>query len=281
MTNSTKKIQERYGKVLDQYSETHTPLAFDFDGSAPQMIGEDSETPLADRLYGQDELVDLPDSVTDVSLGCGNPLVGISLQGGETVLDLGSGGGIDCFIAAKAVGPTGYVIGVDATEKMITLANQNKEKMGVTNVEFRQGQIESLPVESHSVDVITSNCVIDISADKTAVFSEAFRVLKPGGRLTISDTVIEGEFPPNIKANVDLWAGAVITPLISHEAFLTFIQAAGFTNIDVQSRVSYGLENIEALSDYDRDILTKDVDWSTVPDDAGLYSIRVVARKPA
>jgi arsenite methyltransferase len=225
--------------------------------------------------------VDLPASVTNVSLGCGNPLAIANLKPGETVLDLGCGGGMDCFLAARAVGPTGAVIGADMTGSMVALANQNKAKLGLANVEFRHGQIEALPVESASIDSIISNCVIDLSPDKTAVFAEAFRVLKPGGRCSITDTVIQGEFPAAIKANIDTWAGAVITPLITLEEYIHCIHQAGFVEVTVESLTSYGLENLEALDEASRRTLTQGADWSGVPGNAGLYSARIVAKKPA
>lgn len=275
------KIEQRYGAIATHYLDSGQRLPMDMDGAYPRTenMATTDETSLAEMLYNEQEIEDLPDSVTEVSLGCGNPLAIANLQPGDTVLDLGSGGGIDCFLAAKVVGANGYVIGVDLASKMIALAKQNQHKMGLTNVEFRQGAIEHLPVESESVDVIISNCVIDISPDKEAVFAEAFRVLKPMGRLFISDTVTEGDFPEAAKANVDKWAGAVITPLIDKKRFLQHIWQAGFRDVNVDSRVSYGLEDITALDETSQQILTDGVDWSTVPDDAALVSIRVSARK--
>lgn len=277
------QIQQRYGGIAGHYMDAGTRLPMDMDGCYPQTANTvvSEESSLAEMLYREQEIDDLPASVTEVSLGCGNPLAIANLLPGETVLDLGSGGGIDCFLAAKAVGTSGHVIGVDVTEKMIALANQNKRQMGLTNVEFRQGAIERLPVASQSVDVIISNCVIDISPDKEAVFGEAFRVLKPAGRLFISDTVTEGHFPDAAKANVDQWAGAVITPLIDKQLFLQLIREAGFSDVSVDSRVSYGLEDIDSLDEASQSLLTNGVDWSTVPKNAGLYSIRVSARKVA
>jgi arsenite methyltransferase len=230
-------------------------------------------------LYGQGELVDLPESVTGASLGCGNPTAIANLKPGETVLDLGSGGGIDCFLSARAVGPSGYVIGVDMTDSMLELANKNRAKMGITNVEFRKGEIENLPVESGTVDVIISNCVINLSPDKAAVFRDAFRVLKPGGRFTVSDMVTEGEFPAQLKANINAWAGC-ISGALDQADYLAKLKAAGFTDVLVESRTSYGLENLDVLDEASRTALTKDVDWSTVPNNVRLYSARIVAYKP-
>jgi arsenite methyltransferase len=283
INNVTEQIQERYGAIADHYRHSDLPLPLDIDGCAPQAKAGDipQNVPLAERLYGQEELVDFPASVTNVSLGCGNPIAIVNLKPGETVLDLGCGGGIDCFLAARAVGPTGSVIGIDMTESMVTLANQNKAKLGLANVEFRHGQIEALPVESASVDRIISNCVIDLSPGKAAVFAEAFRVLKSGGRISITDTVIQGEFPPAIKANIDTWAGAVITPLITLEEYVRCIHQAGFVEVRVESLTSYGLENLEALDEASRRTLTQGVDWSVVPKNAGLYSARIVAKKSA
>jgi arsenite methyltransferase len=286
MTDNTKhvieQIQERYGTIVDRYRSANTPLPVDSDGCAPPATGRDAAAnlPLAAQLYGREAVADLPESVTDVALGCGNPTAITQLKPGETVLDLGSGGGIDCFLAAQAVGPTGYVIGVDVTESMLTLANHNKAKLGLSNVEFRHGQIEALPVESASIDSIISNCVIDISPDKAAVFAEAFRVLKPGGRVSIADTVIQGAVPEALKANIDRWAGAVITPLITLEAYVQCMRQAGFVEVTVESLTSYGLENLEAFDEASRQMLTQGVDWSTLPADAGLYSARIVAKKP-
>jgi arsenite methyltransferase len=286
MTDNTKhvieQIQERYGTIVDRYRSANTPLPVDLDGCVPPATGRDAAAnlPLAAQLYGREAVADLPESVTDVALGCGNPTAIAQLKPGETVLDLGSGGGIDCFLAAQAVGPTGYVIGVDVTESMLTLANHNKAKLGLSNVEFRHGQIEALPVESASIDSIISNCVIDISPDKAAVFAEAFRVLKPGGRVSIADTVIQGAVPEALKANIDRWAGAVITPLITLEAYVQCMRQAGFVEVTVESLTSYGLENLEAFDEASRQTLTQGVDWSTLPADAGLYSARIVAKKP-
>jgi SAM-dependent methyltransferase len=163
-------------------------------------------------------------------LGCGNPLALAELKEGEVVLDLGSGGGLDCFLAAEKVGVGGRVIGLDMTPEMIQLARENVKKMGATNVEFRLGEMERMPLEDKSVDVIISNCVINLSPDKDAVFREAYRVLKPGGRLSISDIVLLGELPQEVKASLEEWAGCIAGAL-QEKVYLDKIKAAGFVRI--------------------------------------------------
>jgi ubiquinone/menaquinone biosynthesis C-methylase UbiE len=178
----------------------------------------------------------LPVDVTGLSLGCGDPVTIASLLPGETVLDLGSGGGIDCFLAARQVGSTGYVIGVDMTPDMLAKANASKVKMNVHNVEFRRGQIEALPVNDSSIDVVMSNCVINLSPDKAAVFNEAFRVLKGGGRIAVSDIVTEGEFSPELRADSARWAECV-TGAIDVDDYTGLMRHAGFVNIQVVDKV--------------------------------------------
>jgi arsenite methyltransferase len=187
-------------------------------------------------LYEERMLEGLPVDVTSLSLGCGDPVTIADLREGETVLDLGSGGGIDCFLAAKRVGANGYVIGVDMTPDMLEKANANKVKMGMANVEFRKGNIEALPVDSDSVDVVMSNCVINLSPDKPSVFSEVYRVLKVGGRVSISDIVTEGEFTPEMRADLTKWAECV-TGAIDMQAYIDLMQQAGFVNIQVVDKV--------------------------------------------
>ncbi len=190
----------------------------------------------ASQLYEGSLLGDLPVEVTGLALGCGDPVTIASLKPGETVLDLGSGGGIDCFLAARQVGETGHVIGVDMTPEMIARANSNRERVRATNVEFRQGVIENLPVVDSSVDVIISNCVINLSPDKAAVFREAYRVLKPGGRVSISDIVTEGSFSPEMRAKLPLWAEC-ITGAIDVNEYVGIMQEAGFVDIEIVHKV--------------------------------------------
>lgn len=191
------------------------------------------------NLYDTALVEGLPVDVTNLSLGCGDPVSIASLKPGETVLDLGSGGGIDCFLAARQVGDTGYVIGVDMTPEMLDKANAAKARMGVANVDFRRGQIEALPVDDNSVDVIMSNCVINLSPDKAAVFSEAFRVLKPGGRVSISDIVTEGEFSDELRADAAKWAECV-TGAIDVAVYTGLMRDAGFVNIEVVNKDDAG-----------------------------------------
>jgi arsenite methyltransferase len=200
-----------------------------------EKVVEEAGTGGATRFYSVAELANLPVSVTDVSLGCGNPTAIAALQPGEVVLDLGSGGGIDCFIAAGKVGPEGRVIGLDMTPDMIRLARRNAKKVGLANVEFRYGEMEDIPLPDESVDVIISNCVINLSPDKDAVFGEAFRVLRPGGRMTVSDIVIDGDLPRSIRSRLDAWAGCIAGAL-DESVYLDKIRAAGFTEVDVLSR---------------------------------------------
>jgi len=181
-------------------------------------------------LYDPALIAELPVDVTGLSLGCGDPVSIASLNPGEAVLDLGSGGGIDCFLAARQVGEAGYVIGVDMTPEMIARANASKARMGLTNVEFRQGQIEALPVDDESIDVILSNCVINLSPDKRAVFREAYRVLKPGGRLSVSDIVTEGTLPTHGDIDLTDWA-ACVAGAIDVEAYLQLLREAGFVDV--------------------------------------------------
>jgi len=193
------------------------------------------EQTAAARFYSAEELAGLPDTVTDASLGCGNPLAIAELQPGEVVLDLGSGGGIDCFLAAKRVGPEGRVIGLDMTPDMIKLARRNAKKMGVNNVDFRYGEMEEMPLPDASVDVIISNCVINLSPDKDAVFREAYRVLRPGGRLSVSDIVVDGDLPEFVRNKLDAWAGCIAGAL-DERVYLEKIRTAGFDQVEVLSR---------------------------------------------
>lgn len=202
----------------------------------PEAAGQEGDDCCGSTLYDPLVLRDLPGEVTEVSLGCSDPVTLANLQPGEVVLDLGSGGGLDCFLAAERVGEEGYVIGVDMTEEMVARAERSREKMGVKNVEFRPGQIEDLPVEDDSVDVILSNCVINLAPDKAPVFREAFRVLKPGGRMSISDVVTDGPFPPHLQGDSAQWAACIMGAL-ELEEYLDVMRTAGFEDVRVTDKV--------------------------------------------
>jgi SAM-dependent methyltransferase len=188
--------------------------------------------------YERSELQAIP-AEADLGLGCGNPTALAGLQAGETVLDLGSGGGIDCFLASRRVGPGGRVIGVDMTPEMIDRARTAARKGGFQNVEFRLGEIENLPVADATVDAVISNCVINLSPDKGRVFREAFRALRPGGRLSVSDIVLTGELPAGAREDVELWAGCVAGAL-SEQEYLQLIRQAGFSDVGVAARIASG-----------------------------------------
>jgi SAM-dependent methyltransferase len=190
-----------------------------------------------DVLYLADDVADLPETVT--SYGCGNPTAIASLRDGETVLDLGSGAGLDCFISAKAVGAGGRVIGLDMTDDMLALANANRDKLGLQNVEFRKGEMEAMPIDDATVNVIISNCVINLSPDKDAVFRESFRVLAPGGRFHVSDVVLSRELSGGERDDLALWAGCASGALIESDYLGRLVQA-GFTDITVDSRSPIG-----------------------------------------
>lgn len=216
-------VRERYGNIASTEGA----------GCCDSDCGCGSEV----RLYDSALVEGLPAEVTNLSLGCGDPVSIASLKPGEWVLDLGSGGGIDCFLAARQVGPEGYVIGVDMTPQMLEKANAAKARMGVTNVEFRRGQIENLPVVDNSIDLVMSNCVINLSPDKAAVFREAFRVLKPGGRVSISDIVTEGDFSAELRADAGKWAECV-TGAIDVDIYTGLMREAGFVDIQVVDKAN-------------------------------------------
>jgi SAM-dependent methyltransferase len=232
-------VQERYGRIAESFKPELT-LVNDNTSCCSPDSGTDY---CGSDLYDVD-LSQLPADVTGLSLGCGDPIAIASLEPGQTVLDLGSGGGIDCFLAAERVGPTGHVIGVDMTPAMLEKANRNKAKLGVEHVDFHQGQIESLPVDDNSVDVIISNCVINLSPDKTAVFQEAYRVLKPGGKLAVSDMVTRGKFTAQERADMSAWAGC-ITGAEDVAEMTSWMKAAGFSQISVQKKDEVGVELAE------------------------------------
>jgi len=198
--------------------------------------------PISSDLYDASEIAELPDGAVAASLGCGNPTALMQLHAGETVLDLGSGGGIDVLLSAKRVGPTGKAYGLDMTDEMLALARENQKKAGIGNVEFLKGEIENIPLPEKSVDVIISNCVINLSADKGRALREAFRVLRPGGRFAVSDVVVRGEVPAEIRRNIELWVGCVAGAL-QEEEYRSKLAAAGFEEIEVEATRVYSIED--------------------------------------
>jgi len=206
----------------------------------------DTPDPITSDLYSITETSALPETAVLASLGCGNPTALAELRPGETVLDLGSGGGIDVLLSARRVGPTGRAYGLDMTDEMLALARENQRKAGATNVEFLKGDIERIPLPDASVDVIVSNCVINLSADKRAVLREAFRVLKPGGRFAVSDVVVEGELPAAVRASMELWVGCIAGAL-GDEEFLRLLAEAGFEGGSVEPTRVYSFEDAKAF----------------------------------
>src|SRR6266853_497186 len=223
--------------------------------------GGTSCDPITSNLYDAAQMEQIPGEALQASLGCGNPTALAKLNPGEVVLDLGSGGGIDVLLSAKRVGPTGKAYGLDMTEEMLALANENKRKAGAENVEFLRGEIENIPLPDNSVDVIISNCVINLSADKDRVLREAFRVLKPGGRLAVSDVVTRGQIPEKLRENMELWVGCVAGALSDYE-YVAKLAKAGFDNIDIEPTRVYSIEDARAFLSHrglDVDALAREV----------------------
>jgi SAM-dependent methyltransferase len=266
-------VREGYAKVAKSAGSCCGPTKGCCGPSAPEAVGRAVG-------YSDAELTALPEGA-NLGLGCGNPVALASLQPGETVLDLGSGAGIDCFLAAKKVGPAGRVIGVDMTPEMLEKARQNAAKVQAANVQFRLGEIEHLPVSDNSVDAVISNCVINLSPDKPQVFRDTFRVLKPGGRLMVSDLALTAELPSPVRDSVAAYVGCVAGALLKTD-YLSAVTEAGFTDVRVVSEEHYPV-----------DLLTDDPRAGQVMADSGLsreellaaaqsvVSIKVFARKPA
>jgi len=227
-------VKQKYGEAAKRAASGGTACC----GGGAELSGCD---PITKDLYGEAEKGALPKNAVAASLGCGNPTALAKLQPGEVVLDLGSGGGIDVILSAKRVGPTGKVYGLDMTDEMLTLARENQEKAGVENVEFLKGAIKNVPLPDNSVDVIISNCVINLSGDKDRVLAEAFRVLKPGGRFAVSDVVVRGEVPAEIRKSMELWVGCIAGALEENE-YREKLARAGFESIDVEPTRVYRVE---------------------------------------
>ena len=230
-------VREKYGEAALRVGTGGNACC----GSAPASAGGCAD-PITSDLYDASQAAQIPEEAMLASLGCGNPTALAKLSPGETVLDLGSGGGIDVLLSARRVGPTGKAYGLDMTDEMLALANENKRKSGLDNVEFLKGEIEHIPLPANSVDVIISNCVINLSADKDRVFAEAFRVLKPGGRLAVSDVVTKGDVPPEIRRSVLAWVGCVAGAL-EQDDYRGKLNAAGFEQVDLEPTRVYRAED--------------------------------------
>ena len=244
MSTDVKEIvKEKYGEAARRV-RTGSGLPADCCSKTSCCEGEASAScdPITSKLYDAREAGELPEKAVAASLGCGNPTALAELKAGETVLDLGSGGGIDVLLSAKRVGPTGKAYGLDMTDEMLALAEENKRKSGLANVEFLKGEIENIPLPDNSVDVIISNCVINLSGDKDRVMREAFRVLKPGGRFAVSDVIVRGEVPPEVRKSMELWVGCIAGALEEMD-YVKRLARAGFDAIDVEPTRIYNIED--------------------------------------
>ncbi|MGE5801519.1 MAG: arsenite methyltransferase [Gemmatimonadota bacterium] len=248
------------GTVKEKYAEAALKVLDGQKGSCGPS-GACGCDPVTENLYGASQTAGLPEGAVLASLGCGNPTALADLHPGDVVLDLGSGGGIDVLLSAQRVGPTGKAYGLDMTDEMLALARQNQAKAGATNVEFLKGEIENIPLPSQAVDVIISNCVINLSADKGKVLAEAFRVLKPGGRFAVSDIVCRGEIPDAVRRSMELWVGCVAGALEENE-YRRLLAGAGFVNIDIEPTRIYAFEDARSVlsgAGLDADTLAREV----------------------
>jgi arsenite methyltransferase len=265
-TDVTSAIREKYGEIARSGGKSG--------GCCTSGCG--CSDPITSDLYSSAETASIPDEAVAVSLGCGNPTALIDLKPGQVVLDLGCGGGIDVLLSARRVGPTGHVYGLDMTDDMLAVARHNQSRVGATNVEFLKGQIESIPLPDASVDVIISNCVINLSTDKGAVLREAYRVLRPGGRFAVSDVVMRGNVPDAVKKSLELWVGCVAGALTETE-YRTKLSEAGFTDVDVEPWRVYSIDaatEFLAASGLDREAVASAVEGRVI-------SAFVRATKPA
>jgi len=263
-------VRGKYGQAATQVQDGKTGCC----GTAPNLAK--CCDPITSNLYDAGEAGEVPEAAMQASLGCGNPTALAELKLGETVLDLGSGGGIDVILSARRVGPTGKAYGLDMTDEMLALAEDNKRKSGLTNAEFLAGEIENVPLPNNAVDVIISNCVINLSGDKDRVLQEAFRVLKPGGRFAVSDVVVRGEVPPAIRKSMELWVGCIAGAL-SEDDYRDKLAKAGFEGIDVEVTRVYGIDDARtflAAEGLDADAVANEVDGKFV-------SAFIRATKPA
>ncbi len=260
------EVRKRYGRAATRAKEA-TPGG---------CCGDESDNAISSRLYTTDELRDLPQEAVVASLGCGNPVAVAELREGETVLDLGSGGGIDVLLSARRVGPNGRAYGLDMTDEMLDLARENARRAGVSHAVFLKGEMESMPLPNNEVDVIISNCVVNLSPDKDAVLKEALRVLKPGGRLAISDIVTHGNMPAEIQKSLELWSGCIAGAL-SESDYRDKLASAGFEAVEIEPFREYTAADAESggLGDAARKL------GKTGAEGIGIFSAVVRAKKPA
>jgi SAM-dependent methyltransferase len=242
MSDIQQAVRDKYGALATSVTKSSAAVKVGCCGPTGCGTGD----PITSNLYSDAETSGLPADAVAASLGCGNPTALLSLEPGQTVLDLGSGGGIDVLLSAKRVGPTGKAYGLDMTDEMLALARENQRKAGATNVEFLTGTIEAIPLPDNSVDVIISNCVINLSSDKDAVLREAFRVLKPGGRFAVSDVVVRGEVPADIRRSMELWVGCIAGALEETE-YAAKLRAAGFADVEVEPWRIYKIADARAF----------------------------------
>ncbi|MBI2962851.1 MAG: arsenite methyltransferase [Deltaproteobacteria bacterium] len=266
------QVKERYAREARRVLEGASSAACCGGGPSPSRCAD----PITSNLYETAETGGLPAEALAASLGCGNPTALAELAPGETVLDLGSGGGIDVLLSARRVGPCGKAYGLDMTDEMLALARENQRKAGVTNVEFLKGHIESIPLPDETVDVIISNCVINLSGDKDRVLREAFRVLKPGGRFAVSDIVVRGEMPDEVRRSVELWSGCIAGALTESD-YRAKLAAAGFAAVDVEPTRIYRAADAKEL------LAGSGLDPETIAPlaDGKFMSAFVRARKPS
>jgi arsenite methyltransferase len=263
-------VRQRYGQTAREIAQGATSSC-----CSTTCCGGNPDDPITSNLYTDAETASLPGTAVSASLGCGNPTALAELHQGEVVLDLGSGGGIDVLLSARRVGPRGRAYGLDMTDEMLALARSNQQKAGLENVEFLKGEIEAIPLPDNSVDVVISNCVINLSADKGQALREAFRVLKPGGRFAVSDVVVRGELPAEVRRSMELWVGCVAGALTEDE-YARLLREAGFEAIGIEPTRVYQFEDAKAIlegSGLNAEVLAREVDGCVM----GAF---VRARKP-
>jgi arsenite methyltransferase len=261
-----KQVRERYATAAKQV-QMSTPST----GCCGTSTSSCCESAITTNLYETEQIGDLPEKAVLASLGCGNPTALIDLKPGETVLDLGSGGGIDVLLSAKRVGTSGFAYGLDMTDEMLALALENKAKAGVSNVAFLRGQIEDIPLPNASVDVVISNCVINLAADKSQVLREAYRVLKPGGRFAVSDVVADGHVPSDLRKNMEAWVGC-LSGALDRTEYIQLLEDAGFSDVSIEITRRY------TASEAGLDTSTLPEGWQDA--DGKLASAFVRATKP-